>query len=139
MASGAGQRVVPSQAPVQPLGPNTNLVNRGQDSALLRPSIKTSVTGEQTESFETFVNFSILSRSKILIVLQNGFESYWPTGSRFLSASPSLWIRIYKLIKYLFLWYDLPFNLLYKCNHKLVSEYYLHYIRTEQYIGEAYQ
>jgi len=45
MASGAGQRVVPSQAPVQPLGPNTNLVNRGQDSALLRPSIKTSVTG----------------------------------------------------------------------------------------------
>lgn len=46
MASGAGQRVVPSsQAPVQPLGPNTNIVNRGPDSALLRPSIKTSVTG----------------------------------------------------------------------------------------------
>lgn len=64
MASGAGQRVVPSQAPVQALGPNTNIVNRGQDSALLRPSIKTSVTGEQTESFETFENFSILSRSQ---------------------------------------------------------------------------
>ena len=54
MASGAGQRVVPSQAPVQPLGPNTNTVNRGHDSALLRPSIKTSVTGEQTQKFENF-------------------------------------------------------------------------------------
>lgn len=54
MASGAGQRVVPSQAPVQPLGPNTNIVNRGPDSALLRPSIKTSVTGEQTQKFENF-------------------------------------------------------------------------------------
>ena len=59
MASGAGQRVVPSsQAPVQPLGPNTNIVNRGPDSALLRPSIKTSVTGEPAESLKTFENFS---------------------------------------------------------------------------------
>ena len=40
MASGAGQRV---QA--QPLGQNSNILNRGPDSALLKPSIKTSVTG----------------------------------------------------------------------------------------------
>ena len=60
MASGAGQRVVPSSQapPVQPLGPNTNIVNRGPDSALLRPSIKTSVTGEPAESLKTFENFS---------------------------------------------------------------------------------
>ena len=64
MASGAGQRVVPSQAPVQPLGPNTNIVNRGPDSALLRPSIKTSVTGEQTESLRTFQNFAKILRSQ---------------------------------------------------------------------------
>lgn len=63
MASGAGQRVVPSQAPVQPLGPNTNIVNRGPDSALLRPSIKTSVTGEQTQSLKTFENFSNFKES----------------------------------------------------------------------------
>ena len=40
MASGAGQRVVS-----QPLGHNTNVLNRGPDAALLKPSIKTSVTG----------------------------------------------------------------------------------------------
>jgi len=47
MASGAGQRVTVStqQNQNQPLGPNTNILNRGPDSSLLRPSIKTSVTG----------------------------------------------------------------------------------------------
>ena len=43
MASGAGQRVRESHA--QPLGQNSNILNRGPDSALLKPSIKTSVTG----------------------------------------------------------------------------------------------
>ena len=45
MASGAGQRVTVSTQQNQPLGPNTNILNRGPDSSLLRPSIKTSVTG----------------------------------------------------------------------------------------------
>ena len=44
MASGAGQRVAASSSS-QPLQANTNLLNRGPDPALLRPSIKTSVTG----------------------------------------------------------------------------------------------
>jgi len=53
MASGAGCRVIPppaSTAPTAPttttpLGPNSNFINRGADTAVLRPSIKTSVTG----------------------------------------------------------------------------------------------
>ena len=45
MASGAGQRVVSSSQNNQPLGPNSNIINRGPDAALLKPSIKTSVTG----------------------------------------------------------------------------------------------
>jgi len=50
MASGAGCRVIPTPvsttpATTIPLGPNSNFVNRGSDTALLKPSIKTSVTG----------------------------------------------------------------------------------------------
>eukprot|EP00092_Neocalanus_flemingeri_P039851 GFUD01043402.1.p1 GENE.GFUD01043402.1~~GFUD01043402.1.p1 ORF type:complete len:648 (-),score=155.03 GFUD01043402.1:902-2845(-) len=51
MASGAGCRVIPTPVvatptpTTNPLGPNSNFINRGPDSAVLRPSIKTSVTG----------------------------------------------------------------------------------------------
>lgn len=51
MASGAGCRVIPTPvAPAAPsttapLGQNINIINRGADTSLLRPSIKTSVTG----------------------------------------------------------------------------------------------
>jgi len=50
MASGAGCRVIPQPvtpaAPTTtPLGQNINFINRGADTAVLRPSIKTSVTG----------------------------------------------------------------------------------------------
>jgi len=47
MASGAGCRVIPPPAPpvTTPLGQNNNFINRGPDTAVLKPSIKTSVTG----------------------------------------------------------------------------------------------
>jgi len=50
MASGAGCRVIPQPPPpttstTTPLGQNTSFINRGPDTAVLKPSIKTSVSG----------------------------------------------------------------------------------------------
>lgn len=48
MASGAGCRVIPPPAAAPtttPLGQNSNFINRGPDTSVLKPSIKTSVSG----------------------------------------------------------------------------------------------
>ena len=63
MASGAGQRVLSQQQNNQPLGPNPNILNRGPDAALLKPSIKTSITGKNNCCL--MINFRQISKFQI--------------------------------------------------------------------------